>query len=117
MGWKVEEVQQAVLTSEVGRIFRSMLFQRIVPNLKKLHLHLDTRPGDRVHPEVVAVMQEEGIDLDLSSARPRGEIARTGKNSPSIDSRSSCSQAFSAAPDLLYRRMAARAGSILNGGL
>jgi arsenate reductase (thioredoxin) len=28
-----------------------------------------TAPGDRVHPEVVAVMQEEGIDL--SAARPR----------------------------------------------
>ena len=28
-----------------------------------------TRPGDRVHPEVVAVMREEGIDL--SGARPR----------------------------------------------
>lgn len=28
-----------------------------------------TRPGDRVHPEVVAVMQEEGIDL--SGARPQ----------------------------------------------
>jgi hypothetical protein len=38
MGWNVEEVQRAVLESEVGRIFRSMLFQRIVPNLKKLGL-------------------------------------------------------------------------------
>jgi arsenate reductase len=28
-----------------------------------------TAPGDRVHPEVVAVMQEEGIDL--SGARPQ----------------------------------------------
>ena len=49
-----------------------------------------------------------------SSARRRGEIARTGENSPSIDSRSSCSQAFSAAPDLLCRRVAARAGARLN---
>jgi len=38
MGWNVEEVRQEVLNSEVGRLFRSMLFQRIVPNLKKLHL-------------------------------------------------------------------------------
>ena len=38
MGWNVDEVTQAVLNSEVGRIFRSMLFQRIVPNLKKLGL-------------------------------------------------------------------------------
>jgi len=32
-------------------------------------LSAGTRPGDRVHPEVVAVMREEGIDL--SGARPR----------------------------------------------
>ena len=38
MGWNVDEVTQAVLNSEVGKIFRSMLFQRIVPNLKKLGL-------------------------------------------------------------------------------
>ncbi len=38
MGWSAEEVRQEVLNSEVGRMFRSMLFQRIVPNLKKLGL-------------------------------------------------------------------------------
>jgi len=38
MSWNVQEVQKAVLESEVGRMFRSMLFQRIVPNLKKLGL-------------------------------------------------------------------------------
>jgi hypothetical protein len=38
MGWNVQEVQQVVLGSEVGRMFRSMLFARIVPNLKKLGL-------------------------------------------------------------------------------
>jgi arsenate reductase len=32
-------------------------------------LSAGTIPGDRVHPEVVAVMQEEGIDL--SGARPQ----------------------------------------------
>ena len=32
-------------------------------------LSAGTNPGDRVHPEVVAVMQEEGIDL--SGARPQ----------------------------------------------
>ena len=32
-------------------------------------LSAGTTPGDRVHPEVVAVMKEEGIDL--SSARPQ----------------------------------------------
>ena len=64
----------------------------------------------------VAVMQEEGVDLDLSGAPPRGKIARPGKNSRSIDSGSSCSQAFSAVSDLLCCRMAARAGARLNGG-
>jgi hypothetical protein len=38
MGWNVQEVQKVVLESEVGRMFRSMLFARIVPNLKKLGL-------------------------------------------------------------------------------
>ena len=38
MGWDKDEVRQVVLESEQGRIFRSMLFQRIVPNLKKLGL-------------------------------------------------------------------------------
>jgi hypothetical protein len=38
MGWNVEEVRQTVMDSEIGRVFRSMLFQRIVPNLKKLGL-------------------------------------------------------------------------------
>ena len=32
-------------------------------------LSAGTAPGERVHPEVVTVMQEEGIDL--SEARPR----------------------------------------------
>ena len=32
-------------------------------------LSAGTHPGDRVHPEVVAVMQEKGIDL--SGARPQ----------------------------------------------
>jgi hypothetical protein len=38
MGWNADEVQQVVLQSEVGRQFRGMLFQRVVPNLKKLGL-------------------------------------------------------------------------------
>ena len=36
MGWDREEVKQAVLNSESGRLFRAVLFRRIVPNLKRL---------------------------------------------------------------------------------
>ncbi len=38
MGWPVEEVQRAFLDSATGKMFRSMLFMRIVPNLRKLGL-------------------------------------------------------------------------------
>ncbi len=65
MGWDVEEVQKATMESESGRLFRAMLFMRIVPNLRKLGLitprvreaferldiiqfeHLDTKDQDR----------------------------------------------------------------------
>ena len=45
-------------------------------------LSAGTTPGDRVHPEVVAVMREEGIDL--SGARPQkltSELAAASQNS------------------------------------
>ena len=38
MGWDAEAVQRRVLESPIGRAFRGMLFQRVVPNLKKLGL-------------------------------------------------------------------------------
>jgi hypothetical protein len=38
MGWNVGAVRNAVMESESGRMFRSMLFMRIVPNLRKLGL-------------------------------------------------------------------------------
>jgi hypothetical protein len=38
MGWNVQEVQDRVLESPIGKAFRGMLFQRVVPNLKKLGL-------------------------------------------------------------------------------
>ena len=38
MGWNVEEVRRRVLDSPVGKAFRGMLFQRVVPNLKRLGL-------------------------------------------------------------------------------
>ena len=37
-GWNAEEVRQLVLGSEIGKAFRSMLFARVVPNLKRLGL-------------------------------------------------------------------------------
>ena len=38
MGWNEDEVRKRVLESEIGHAFRTMIFQRIVPNLKKLGL-------------------------------------------------------------------------------
>jgi len=34
-------------------------------------LSAGTQPGDRVHPEVIAVMREPGFDLDLSDRKPQ----------------------------------------------
>ena len=39
------------------------LFNELADPAKGRALSAGTRPGDRVHPEVVAVMQEAGIDL------------------------------------------------------
>ena len=44
-------------------------FNQLADPAKARALSAGTSPGNRVHPEVVAVMQEEGIDL--SSARPQ----------------------------------------------
>jgi protein-tyrosine-phosphatase len=44
-------------------------FNKLADPAKARALSAGTNPGDRVHPEVVAVMQEEGIDL--RSARPQ----------------------------------------------
>jgi len=38
MGWDVAAVRQRVMESPIGKAFRGMLFQRVVPNLKKLGL-------------------------------------------------------------------------------
>lgn len=45
------------------------LFNKLADPAKARAVSAGTAPGDRVHPEVVAVMQEEGIDL--SRARPQ----------------------------------------------
>jgi hypothetical protein len=37
-GWDAKEVQDIVLESPMGRQFRSLIFQRVVPNLKRLGL-------------------------------------------------------------------------------
>ena len=44
-------------------------FNKLADPSKAKALSAGTMPEDRVHPEVVAVMQEEGIDL--SRARPQ----------------------------------------------
>lgn len=44
-------------------------FNQLANPAKALALSAGTRPAERVHPEVVAVMQEQG--LDLSAAVPR----------------------------------------------
>jgi arsenate reductase len=45
------------------------LFNTLADPGKAHALSAGTEPGERVHPEVVAVMREEGIDL--SAARPQ----------------------------------------------
>ena len=44
-------------------------FNKLADPAKARALSAGTTPGDRVHPEVVAVMQEEGFNL--STARPQ----------------------------------------------
>jgi arsenate reductase len=44
-------------------------FNRLVDPRKARAISAGTHPGDRVHPEVVAAMQEQGVDL--STARPQ----------------------------------------------
>ena len=45
------------------------LFNKLADPARGRAISAGTRPGEKVHPEVVAVMQEEGIDL--SGAHPR----------------------------------------------
>jgi len=63
MGWNAEEVAQIVLESEVGRMFRSMLFMRIVPNLKKLGL---LTPRVREAFGRLGIIQFEDFDSDAA---------------------------------------------------
>jgi len=59
MGWNVEEVQRAILESPTGRMFRSMLFMRIVPNLRRLGL---ITPRVREAFEQLEIIQFEHLD-------------------------------------------------------
>ena len=45
------------------------LFNRLADPAKARALSAGTNPGERVHPQVVAVMREEGVDL--GNARPQ----------------------------------------------
>jgi arsenate reductase len=45
------------------------LFNKLADPTKARALSAGTNPGERVHPEVVTVMREEGIDLE--DARPQ----------------------------------------------
>lgn len=59
MGWDVEEVREAVMTSPTGQLFRSMLFMRIVPNLRRLGL---ITPRVRASFERLEIIQFEHLD-------------------------------------------------------
>ena len=61
MGWNREEIRQLVLTSPVGRMFRQILFARVVPNLKRLGL---LRPRVREAFEKLEIIQFENADPD-----------------------------------------------------
>ena len=63
MGWNVNEVREQVLNSETGRIFRSMLFQRITPNLKKLGL---LTPKVRAAYTKMDLIKFEDFDADAA---------------------------------------------------
>ncbi len=59
MGWEIEAVRQAVMTSPTGQLFRSMLFMRIVPNLRRLGL---ITPRVRDAFERLEIIQFEHLD-------------------------------------------------------
>jgi hypothetical protein len=59
MGWNAKEVQEIVLSSPVGQMFRQMLFARVVPNLAKLGL---ITPRVRASFEKLGILQFESYD-------------------------------------------------------
>jgi len=61
MGWNEEEVIKVVMESQSGQVFRSMLFMRIVPNLRKLGL---ITPRVREAFERLDIIKFEHFDTD-----------------------------------------------------
>ncbi len=61
MGWPADEVREQVLQSPMGKAFRGMLFQRVVPNLKKLGL---LTPKVRKAYTELDIIQFEDFDAD-----------------------------------------------------
>lgn len=61
MGWDEEATREAVMQSHAGQMFRSMLFMRIVPNLKKLGL---ITPRVRESFERLGIIQFEDFDTE-----------------------------------------------------
>jgi hypothetical protein len=62
MGWDRDEVRKAQLESPVGKMVRSALFMRVVPNLKRLGL---LRPRVREAFEKLEILQFENMDPEL----------------------------------------------------
>jgi len=59
-------VREVVLNSEAGQMFRSMLFQRITPNLKRLGL---LTPRVREAYTKMKLIQFENFDADEADRR------------------------------------------------
>ncbi len=66
MGWNRDEVQKEVLASPVGKQFRSMLFMRVVPNLKRLGL---LTPRVRQAYTKMDIIKFEDFDTDEMDQR------------------------------------------------
>ena len=64
-GWNEQEVRQLVLESPLGRQFRTLIFQRVVPNLKKLGL---LTPRVRKAFTDMDIIQFEDFDTDAADA-------------------------------------------------
>jgi hypothetical protein len=65
-GWNKAEVEQVVLDSPVGKQFRSMLFARVVPNLKRLGL---ITPRVRRAFEELEIIQFEDHDPEAQDRK------------------------------------------------
>ncbi len=61
MGWNVDEVTKIIMESQPGQIFRSMLFMRIVPNLRQLGL---ITPRVREAFERLDIIKFENLDTE-----------------------------------------------------